>query len=367
MEYKVISADNHLIEPRDMFIKGLPAKYKDRAPRVVRAEDGGDGWSWNGQKPKRTFGIEAVAGRESRAFGMKWEEILPGNYDGKAHIEDMQKDHVDAAVLYPSTSIDAYIQEDREFGQALMRAYNDWVLDEFTAVDRKRLIGLPLLPMDDGNEACIAEVRRCLDKGAKGFFVPAYPKIPYWEKHYDPLWEVLSAADVCISQHRTNGGKPPGMSWNPHIPGVNVGGTVVRFFSGVETMTYMIYCGVFERHPNLKYLMAEVNFGWIPFWKQTMDQLMEQQRSWSKVPLKGMPSDALGKNMFVTVLDDKAGFDSIRFDPQMADTALFSIDYPHSVCLWPNSQDYIAKCTVNVDPVSKAKVLSGNAVKLFHL
>src|SRR4051812_18674076 len=67
MEYKVISADNHLIEPRDLFTKGLPAKFKERAPRVVRAEDGGDGWTWDGKNPKRTFGIEAVAGRVSRS------------------------------------------------------------------------------------------------------------------------------------------------------------------------------------------------------------------------------------------------------------------------------------------------------------
>ena len=127
------------------------------------------------------------------------------------------------------------------------------------------------------------------------------------------------------------------------------------------------YTGVFERHPNLKFVAGEVNFGWVPFWKQTMDQLFHQQKSWSRVPLKNLPSAALGKNVFVTVLDDKVGFDSIQFDAQMADVALFSIDYPHSVCLWPNSADYIARSTVNVDAVSKAKVLAGNAVRIFNL
>jgi hypothetical protein len=110
-----------------------------------------------------------------------------------------------------------------------------------------------------------------------------------------------------------------------------------------------------------------VNFGWIPFWKQTMDQCWAQQKGWAQFPFARAPGEYLGKNVFVTVLDDQVGFDQVRFDPQLADVALFSIDYPHSVCLWPGSADYIERVTRNVDPVSKAKILAGNAERVFGL
>jgi predicted TIM-barrel fold metal-dependent hydrolase len=98
-----------------------------------------------------------------------------------------------------------------------------------------------------------------------------------------------------------------------------------------------------------------------------MDQSFEQQKGWARFPFENKPSETLGKNVFVTVLDDKIGFDLVQLDPQMADVALFSIDYPHSVCLWPNTAKYIEESTVNVDPVAKQKILSGNAMKLFNL
>ena len=69
MQYNVISADNHILEPRDLFITRLPEKYRDRAPRVLRGEDGGDGWSFDGKTVERTLGIEAVAGRTSQISG----------------------------------------------------------------------------------------------------------------------------------------------------------------------------------------------------------------------------------------------------------------------------------------------------------
>src|SRR5689334_18918745 len=89
MDYKVISADNHILEPRDLFVTRLPKEFRDRAPHVERGADGGDGWTWNDKPPERTLGLEACAGLGIRISGYKWEEILPGNYDGAAHLADM--------------------------------------------------------------------------------------------------------------------------------------------------------------------------------------------------------------------------------------------------------------------------------------
>ena len=171
MDYTIISADSHLIEPRDLFVERLPEQYRDRAPRVVRGRDGGDGWSFDGSPPARTFGLEAVAGRKAEgkeygAEGLTWDEILPGNYDGAAHLADMDIDGVDASVLYAGPiGLSSFMLPDRDLALALTRTYNDWLLDDFCAADRARLVGLALLPTDDGIEVMLAEFERCVGKG----------------------------------------------------------------------------------------------------------------------------------------------------------------------------------------------------------
>jgi predicted TIM-barrel fold metal-dependent hydrolase len=370
VKYNVISADNHVMEPRDLFVTHMPKAFRDRAPRVVRGGDGGDGWSFDGRPPARTFGLEATAGRSVQLSGYKWEEILPGNYDPAAHVQDMVSDGVDAAVLFPSIAMAAYTLPDADFALALMQTYNDWLLEEFVAVDRKRLIGLPVLPVDHDIETAVAELKRCHRMGARGVFIPAFPaKTPYVDPHYDPLWAAAAEAGTPICLHRQNGGRDPtgGFDAQWAIPGMGVAGTVARYFSGIPPLTNFIFTGVFERHPRLKVMEAEVNFGWVPYWKFQMDQCFEQQKTWSKFPFKGLPSQYLGKNVFVTVLDDEPGFQAVASEPVLADMALFSIDYPHSVCLWPGSAGYIEKVTKGVDPVAKAKILTGNAERVFGL
>jgi predicted TIM-barrel fold metal-dependent hydrolase len=369
MEYNVISADNHILEPRDLFVTRLPPEYRDRAPRVMRGKDGGDGWSWDGKTVERTLGIEATAGRAVKISGYKWEEILPGNYDGAAHLKDMQDAGVDAAMLFPSVPLMGWFMGDDPYALALFQTFNDWVIEDFCAPDPKRLIALPMMPVNHSMEVLLAEAERCLKKGARALHVPVYPDKPYWDPYYAPFFTLAEEADVPLCMHRTSGGHDPAgkSAFQFNAPGLNVAGTVHRFFAAVEPFTKMIYTGVFKRHPKLKLVDAEVNFGWVPFWKNTLDECFEKQKGWANFPIENTPSDALGKNLFVTVLDDKLGFDMVEDEPYLADMAMFSTDYPHSICLWPDTQQDIARATVNCAPEARQKILAGNAVRVFNL
>jgi predicted TIM-barrel fold metal-dependent hydrolase len=375
MDYTIISADSHVIEPRDLFVERLPEQYRDRAPRVVRSPAGGDGWSFDGNPPARTFGLEAVAGQKAigkkfAAEGLTWEEILPGNYDGAAHLADMDRDGVDASVLYAGPiGLSSFSLPDRGFALAVMRSYNDWLLDDFCGVDRDRLVGLALLPTDDGADAMLAEFERCLGKGARGFNLPGSPERAYFHEYYDPLWTAASDARIPLSFHRNHGGRPKGdlAGFRHDIPGVNVGGIVARFFTAIDPFTYMIFTGVFERFPDLKLVAAEVNCGWLPFWRENMDQNYEQQREWANVPIDRLPSEFVGRNVFVTTLDDRFGYDAIRRDPTLADAVMYSTDYPHSVTLWPNTAELVRELTAGFDDSARHKVLAGNAASLYHL
>ena len=369
---RVISADNHLIDPRDLYVERMPLEFRGRAPRVIRGRDGGDGWSFDGRPPSRTFGLEAVAGQPDhkgnyKPTGMTWDEILPGNYDGSAHLADMDRDGIDGAVVYPMVAMAAYSMSDAAFRVALLQTYNDWLLGDFEAVDRARLVGLCALPVDEPIDVPIAELNRCVAKGARAFFLPGSPQRPYWDPVYDPLWRAVEDTGTVVSFHRNHGGRPRAdEAPQLDVPGVNVGGIAVRFFSAVTPFTYMIFTGVFERFPSLKIVAGEVNCGWMPFWLDNMDQNYEQQRHWAKLPFDRPPSSYVGRNLFVTTLDDHEGYAAMRRDPRIADAVMYSIDYPHSVTLWPNSGQHIAELTEGFDDASRTKVLSGNAARAYQ-
>jgi len=276
---------------------------------------------------------------------------------------------VDAAMLYPSVPLMSWSMHDDPFALAMMKTFNDWVIDEFCAPDPKRLIAQPMMPVNHGMDVLLAELDRVLKKGVKAVHVPVYPDKVWWDTWWDPFFQACSEADVPLCMHRTSGGIDPSGKgvFEFNLPGLGPAGTVHRFFAGIEHFTKMIYTGTFTRNPKVKIVDAELNFGWVPFWMNTLDEIYEKQKGWARFGTEGRPSDALGRNIFVTVLDDKLGFDLVAMEPRMADLALFSIDYPHSICLWPNTQEDIERSTVNVDPVSKHKILAGNAVRVFNL
>ena len=368
---RLISADCHITEPPWVFDR-VPSEYRDRAPKLVRGADGGDGWSFDGKPPKRTFGVEAMAGRARDDFqtsGLRFDEILPGNYDGRAHLEDMTLDGVDVSIVYPANAIFTYLEPDRGLAYACMRAYNDWLLDDFQAVDPTRLVGLPMLPVDDGMDVAIAEFDRVIAKDARGAFIPGMPRRPYHDHYYEPLWAAASDRGVPLTFHRTFGGPPPDQDFDELVAqNISMAGTTVRFFAGVRPLTYMVFDGVFDRHPGLRIVGGELNFGWVPFWAQTMDQQYDVGAAMHDVHLSRPPSHFLGESIFVTGLDDAVGFDLIKAgSPRLVDTCMFSTDYPHSVTLWPNTAKYVAELTDGMRDDDKAKVLAGNAERVYRL
>jgi predicted TIM-barrel fold metal-dependent hydrolase len=370
---RIISADCHICEPPHVF-EGVPARLRDRAPKMMRGADGGDGWSFDGGLPKRTFGIEATAGQAAgnlKISGLRFDEIMPGNYDGQAHAADMDVDGVDVSIVYPSSAIFVYIEKDRELALACMRSYNDWMLQEFAGAAPGRIVGLPMLPVDDGMEAALAEFDRCQAMGAKGMFLPGFAEQPYNSPYYDPLFARASETGIPLTFHRTFGGRPADTDWDELVnQKITTAGTVYRFFAAVKPFTYMVMSGVFARHPELKIVGAEVNFGWLPFWAQTMEQNFDVRSAFVDDDTVGAdlrPTDHLGRNLFVTVLDDFVGFGLIDKFPYLADTAMYSSDYPHSVTLWPKSRDHIAKLAEGVDPVAVDKIVSGNAARVYGI
>ena len=225
-----------------------------------------------------------------------------------------------------------------------------------------------MLPVDDGIDVCIAELERCLGKGARAGFIPGFPVRPYHDPYYDALYARAADAGIPLTFHRTFGGKPSEADYDELVEQkLTAAGTAYRFFSAVRPFTYMVMAGVFDRHPALRIVGAEVNCGWLPFWAQTVEQNLDIRAALDDATARtaATPSELVGRNLFVTVLDDYVGYRLMNDYPWLVDGALYSTDYPHSVTLWPRSREYVAELTADLPAESARRVLSGNAERLF--
>lgn len=369
---KLISADNHVNEPRDLFTSRFPAHLKDKAPRVIEGKDGGEGWSLTGEIPKRTYGLEAMAGfdkKDYRVSGLRFDQLRPGNYIGAEHLKDMETDGVYASVCYPGFAPSFYVHPDPEVAAAGFRAYNDWILDEFQVADPKRLCGLTMAPTELGIDHAVAELERVVKKGARAMYIPGSPSIPYNNSaHYEAFWAAAAANDVTLCMHRNHGGPPDKTEWDFHSEDrVSIGGIVTRYFSCIRPFSYLIFSGIFERYPNLKMVGAEVDCGWVPFWAQTLSHHWDIQKNWFPVKLQTDPIEFIGRNIFTTNVDDYVGYDLVKTGlfPYLARMTMFSSDYPHSATIWPHSRDVAIKMTSGMQPDDARKVLSENAARVF--
>ncbi len=372
MGIKLISADNHINEPRNLFIDRFPEHLKDKAPRVIEGKDGGEGWSIDGTPPKRTYGLEAMAGfdkSEYRMSGLRFDQLRPGNYIGEEHLKDMDIDGTWASVTYPGFSPSFYTHPDKEVAAAGFVAYNDWILDEFQAADPSRLCGLAISPTELGIEHAVAEMKRVAKKGCRAMYIPGNPTIPYnHPTHYHPIWQTADDLGLTLCMHRNHGGPPDSTDWDRlQEDKVSIGGIVTRYFSCLKPFSYLIFAGVFDQYPNLKMVGAEVDCGWAPFWVQTMEHHWDIQKSWFPVKLKHSPTEFIGRNVFTTNVDDYAGYQMIATGlwPWMSSMTMFSSDYPHSATIWPNSRDVALKMTDGLKEEDTRKALSENAARVF--
>ena len=356
--YHLIDGDTHVNEPPDLWTTRVPAKYRDRAPRIERFEEG-DAWILEGVDDPINFGLNASAGQPKhlRKRWVRFEDIRRGGWDPAARLEEMDEDGIDAAILYPTPRVGQAIfaNTDVDFHLACIRAYNDWI-SEYAAHAPARFGGLGLLP-NRGAGPALEEIARIWGRpGIRGFLLGCWPNgtlRPAPED--DKVWAVMSEASIPVNIHVSLSQTFPKEHTSP-FPGI------ARSFDIPERLLQLIFGGTFDRFPDLQIVAAEVDCGWVPYIKEQLDNGWRRIGT-GDITIAELPSTYFERQVHFVYITDSFGIDNR--DRIGIERILWSSDYPHSASDWPRSWQTILATFAGVPNVERAAILAGNAQRLY--
>jgi predicted TIM-barrel fold metal-dependent hydrolase len=360
----IISVDDHVVEPVDLWERFLPERLRDRAPRVRKLkgrfrpgrgmgdwleDDEGqwsDVWVYADLKAAILPGF-AMSGHNqdeiSQAYKpMNYDEMRPGAYDQAARLVDMDANHTEASLCFPTFPRfcgQTFLERgDRYTGLACVQAYNDWMIDDWcAAAGRGRLIPLFLVPLWDP-ELAAAEVRRCNEKGA---FAVAFSEEPsklglpsIHSDHWDPFFAACDESGTVLNMHIGSSSKMAEIS--PGAPRAT--GLSLTYEGAAHALAEWLTSGVLERFSNLKIALSEGQIGWMPFLLERLDGIWRQRPGYGHLDsrLSKAPSAYMSDRVFGCIFDDVAGL-RLR-DVIGVDQIMFETDYPHGDSTWPESK-----------------------------
>ncbi len=374
IDYPFISTDDHIIEPPDLWTDRLESKFKDAMPHVV--EDGdAEFWEFEGRRIPN-IGLSVMAGRKYEDYSPKavrFSDMRPGCYDPKRRLEDMDSDGVEASVLFatvPGMAGTMFAQaQDKQLALSCLRAYNDWLADTWCAANPQRLIGQAIVPLWDIDLA-VAEFERSMKLGHKALSFPNAPEslgLPnIGDAHWDPLWDAVEEAGVPVSMHIASGSMR-----DTQLPLEVAGGTPAEVFvtvapsSNFVSVATLLWSGVLDRHPKLRFLSVEGGIGWLGYLVQRADEVYVKHRHWTHAVIKEKPSFYFKRQVFANFLDDEVGL-AIRHYIGI-ENIMFEVDYPHSDTTFPNSTALVSKRFKDVPPDETRMIVRDNAIKFFGL
>jgi uncharacterized protein len=365
--YRLVDSDSHINEPPDLWTSRVPAKYRDRAPRMEHFEQG-DAWVLEGVKDPINFGSNAAAGipLAERSAWVRWEDIRPGGYDPKARLLEMDVDLVDAAVLYPTPRISHLMiaNPDPDFHLAMVRAYNDW-LSEYAEHDPSRLGGIMLIP-NRGVDAAVAEIERVIDRpGMVGCLLGCYPHGDLdLSIEDDPVWRAVAERDVPLHIHVALVNEYPS---DIYAPGMITQGLVqgyLRFRDVPGRMLQFLEGGVFDRVPNLNIVLAEVDAGWVPYVKEQVDNRVLRRELGTDMRGRRLPSSVIEEHFYYTYITDHFAVRNRSYVG--VDRLMWSSDFPHGGSDWPGSVRVIHANFADVPSWERDLILAGNAQRLYR-
>jgi predicted TIM-barrel fold metal-dependent hydrolase len=385
----MISVDDHVLEPGHLWQERVPAKLRDRAPRLIDTDEG-TVWEFDGQRlPTSVLAAAVKLDGDVSPNALDYRDLSPGCYEPKARVADMDRNHVLSSLCFPSLPRFCgqlfALHDDQELGLACLRAYNDWMLEEWCGTVPGRLMPLILIPLRDPRLA-VEEIERCAALGASAIAFsenPAklgLPSIHDANYYWDPVFDAAAQANLPLCQHMGSSSALPQTSADaPYIVTFSLGPTSAMF-----CLNDWLFSGQFVRHPDLKVCLSEGGIGWIPYILQRASWVLDRNRAWvegdveldssaawvddqakgAKAESFDVPLDQIFRDhVYGCFIDDVQGvrnLDAIGYDNVMIET-----DYPHVDSTFPISWDMAREGLAGISEENVYKIVQGNARKVF--
>ena len=365
-ELIMVSVDDHVVEPPDVFKGRLPTKYENLAPQFITRDDGTNAWNYEGNVISNVA-LNAVAGRPPEEYGIEptsFDEIRPGTYDIHERIKDMNANGVLGSLCFPSMA--GFCGQlfartaDKDVALAMIRAYNDWHIDEWCGTYPGRFIPCAL-PAIWEPEVMAAEVRRTAAKGALAVTFSENPSKLGWPSfhtdHWDPFWTACSEEGIVVCLHI--GSSSELVITSPDAPmDVLITLTPINI---VQAAADLIWSPVLRKFPDLKIALSEGGIGWIPYFLERVDYNYQRHHYWTGQDFGDrLPSEVFNEHIITCFIDDHFGVASRRF--LNMDKVCWECDYPHSDSTWPTAPETFMKQMDGVDRLDIDKISHLNAI-----
>jgi predicted TIM-barrel fold metal-dependent hydrolase len=392
---KIISVDDHVVEPANLWQDRLPQKFKDAGPKVVMAPPGdvefiggkltvgmgepGSGkdvaWWMYEDLQRPLMRLDAAVGYDRDEVDLRlvsYEEMRPGAFSVKERLEDMDANWIESSLCFPTfprfcgqTFLEA---KDKDVALACVKAYNDWMVEEWCADPSGRLIPLIIVPLWDATLAG-EEVRRNAARGVRAVCfseIPPFlglPSVHDPNNYWDPFFGACAETGTVINMHIGSSSKMP--STSADAPAAV--GSTLTFANSAYSLVDWLMSGTFTRHPELQIAYSEGQIGWIPYVLSRADTVWEENRGWGGVAdiVKQPPSEIFRSHVYGCFFDDPHGLKAL--DEIGVDRVTYESDYPHSDSTWPKTRHIAEEQMKDLERETVEKIVRGNAITMLGL
>jgi len=371
VRYTVISVDDHLVEPPDMFEGRLESRFADRAPRVVENSRGHQLWEFDGRRYSQV-GMNAVAGRRPECVTLeptRFEDMRRGCWDVDARIHDMDINGVWASLNFPSqiTGFCGAVfssASDPELGLAVTRAWNDWLFEAWWQPHPDRIIPCGITFLADPEQGA-AEIRR---NAARGFRSVTLPERPHriglpslFSGYWDPVVAACEDTDTVISLHVGSSGMPDMPADGPLVA---LGATLFGQMS-LSACAEWLWSELPVRFPRIRIAMSEGGIGWVAMLLDRLDNIVERSGYGRGYDPGGLlPAEVLARNFWFCTIDDPSTIDTRHRIG--VDHIMVEVDYPHGDSTWPDTQSVIERCWGHLPDEDLRRLTHRNAADLYR-
>jgi uncharacterized protein len=409
---RYVDSDGHILEHPTAMPGYAPAKYRARIWHVETDESGEEWLVYNGtRRPANGMAAAGVAGASdedrARAFRgeMRYTETRPAAWDAKARLQDMDQDHIDLAVLYPTMLLGLQSETDVDFAEAQARAYNDWCSDH-VGEGEDRLFGagaVPPMHHPDDVARVAAEIRRVAAlPGMVSVFMRPNPAVdwrPFNDLAYDPIWQAASDTGLPIALHPFLVADLPGackglrLSWprgpdgrylddfdpergyttdelmeHPELRPTNIFTQgIANPFDVMSSIAFLTAGGVCERFPEAKFIFLEANGGWLVPWLERLDHHCRKYQ-WEVADLSLLPSEYFRRQCWISFDPDEAMLRTTAESPLVgADRIIWASDYPHPDAKFPGVTEELAEALEGLSLEQKHQITSESALALYGI